>query len=256
MVAGIDKFKEYFLEYENNYIIIGGTACDIIEESAGQIPRATKDIDIILIVEALSPEFVKRFWEFIKAGNYSTRQRGNGKNEYFRFLKPQTKGFPLQIELFSRKPDVLQIAEDTILTPIPVDEDLSSLSAILMNEEYYNFTMEHSHTLEAIHLANTESLVCLKAKAYLDLSLRKAKGEVIDEKNIRKHRSDIFRLAVTLGEDTIFKLPTGIQTDLNQFGKMISSSIPDKTFYKSVGLLNIKPEEVFERLCTVFQMEL
>lgn len=35
MVAGIDKFKEYFLEYENNYIIIGGTACDIIEESAG-----------------------------------------------------------------------------------------------------------------------------------------------------------------------------------------------------------------------------
>lgn len=81
MVAGIDKFKEYFFEYENNYIIIGGTACDIIEESAGQIPRATKDIDIILIVEALSPEFVKRFWEFIKAGNYSTRQRGNGKNE-------------------------------------------------------------------------------------------------------------------------------------------------------------------------------
>lgn len=74
MVTGIDKFKEYFAEYENNYIIIGGTACDILEENAGQIPRATKDIDIILIVEALSPEFVKQFWEFVKAGNYSTRQ--------------------------------------------------------------------------------------------------------------------------------------------------------------------------------------
>lgn len=256
MVTGIDKFKEYFAEYENNYIIIGGTACDILEENAGQIPRATKDIDIILIVEALSPEFVKQFWEFVKAGNYSTRQRGNGENEYFRFLKPQTKGFPLQVELFSRKPDVLEIAKDTVLTPIPVDEDLSSLSAILMNDEYYNFTMEHSHTLEAIRLANTESLVCLKAKAYLDLTQRKANSEAIDEKNIRKHRSDIFRLAATLGEDVLFELPVGIQTDLNLFGKMISQSIPDKAFFKSVGLLNINPEEVFQRLYSVFHIEL
>lgn len=256
MVTGIDKFKEYFAEYENNYIIIGGTACDILEENAGQIPRATKDIDIILIVEALSPEFVKQFWEFVKAGNYSTRQRGNGENEYFRFLKPQTKGFPLQVELFSRKPDVLEIAKDTVLTPIPVDEDLSSLSAILMNDEYYNFTMEHSHTLEAIRLANTESLVCLKAKAYLDLTQRKANSEAIDEKNIRKHRSDIFRLAATLGEDVLFELPVGIQTDLNLFDKMISQSIPDKAFFKSVGLLNINPEEVFQRLYSVFHIEL
>lgn len=227
-----------------------------MEENAGQIPRATKDIDIILIVEALSPEFVKQFWEFVKAGNYSTRQRGNGENEYFRFLKPQTKGFPLQVELFSRKPDVLEIAKDTVLTPIPVDEDLSSLSAILMNDEYYNFTMEHSHTLEAIRLANTESLVCLKAKAYLDLTQRKANSEAIDEKNIRKHRSDIFRLAATLGEDVLFELPVGIQTDLNLFGKMISQSIPDKAFFKSVGLLNINPEEVFQRLYSVFHIEL
>lgn len=256
MVAGMDKFKEYFAEYENNYIIIGGTACDIIEENAGQIPRATKDIDIILIVEALSPEFVKRFWEFVRVGDYSTRQRGNGENEYFRFLKPQTNGFPLQIELFARKPDVLQIAENTVLTPIPVDEDLSSLSAILMNEEYYNFTMEHSQALEAIRIANTESLICLKAKAYLDLTQRKASGEAIDEKNIRKHRSDIFRLATTLDEDTFFKLPAGMQTDLNQFSKTISNSIPDKAFFKSVGLLNINPEKVFERLCLVFHIEL
>lgn len=125
-----------------------------------------------------------------------------------------------------------------------------------MNDEYYNFTMEHSHTLEAIRLANTESLVCLKAKAYLDLTQRKANSEAIDEKNIRKHRSDIFRLAATLGEDVLFELPVGIQTDLNLFGKMISQSIPDKAFFKSVGLLNINPEEVFQRLCSVFHIEL
>ena len=127
MVRGINKFREYFAGYDGNYIIIGGTACDILEENAGQQPRATKDIDIILIVEVLTANFVKQFWKFIKAGQYETRQRGNGKHEYFRFLKPQTPEFPFQIEIFARKPDVLEIADDVLLTPVPVEEDLSSL---------------------------------------------------------------------------------------------------------------------------------
>ncbi|MDR1975027.1 MAG: hypothetical protein LBQ31_10250 [Bacteroidales bacterium] len=83
MVRGIEKFKEYFAEYKNNYIIIGGTACDILEENVGQQPRATKDIDIILIVEALTSEFVRQFWKFIKAGNYETRQKSGGKRRIF-----------------------------------------------------------------------------------------------------------------------------------------------------------------------------
>jgi predicted nucleotidyltransferase len=61
MVVGIDKFREFFSNFEDNYIIIGGTACEFHEESFAQIPRATKDIDIILIVEALSSAFVSRF---------------------------------------------------------------------------------------------------------------------------------------------------------------------------------------------------
>jgi predicted nucleotidyltransferase len=65
MVRGLDKFKEYFEQHSDNYIIIGGTACDIIIDEAGFTPRATKDIDIILVVEALNPEFVKQFWKFI-----------------------------------------------------------------------------------------------------------------------------------------------------------------------------------------------
>ena len=49
MVVGLDIFKKYFEQYPDNYIIIGGTACDIIIGEAGFTPRATKDIDIILI---------------------------------------------------------------------------------------------------------------------------------------------------------------------------------------------------------------
>ena len=52
MVRGIDKFREFFTGYEGNYVIIGGTACEMHEEIYAQTPRATKDRDIILGVEA------------------------------------------------------------------------------------------------------------------------------------------------------------------------------------------------------------
>jgi hypothetical protein len=44
MVRGINIFKKYFEEYHDNYVIIGGTACDLIIDEAGFTPRATKDI--------------------------------------------------------------------------------------------------------------------------------------------------------------------------------------------------------------------
>ncbi len=52
MVKGIEKFREHFREYKDNYVIIGGTACEFHEDAAGQKPRVTKDIDMILIIEA------------------------------------------------------------------------------------------------------------------------------------------------------------------------------------------------------------
>lgn len=256
MVKGIETFMQYFSRYGNSYVIIGGTACDMIEERSGQNPRATKDIDIILIVEALTSEFVRQFWKFIADGKYGTRQRGNGTSEYFRFMKPEADQFPYQIELFARKPDLLNIADASTLTPIPVDDDLSSLSAILMNEEYYNFTLEHSYVADDIRIAAIESLICLKAKAFLDLTARKQSGERIDEKNIRKHFNDIFRLSVTLTGDVSFNLPDELNKDLSEFCRMAKSALPDNNFFKAMGLGNIDAAQVFERLCSVFNVEL
>ena len=254
MVRGIEQFRAYFAGYERNYIIIGGTACDILEENAGQQPRATKDIDIILIIEALTVDFIKRFWEFIKAGEYETRQRGNGKHEYYRFLKPRSADFPLQIEISARKPDVLDISSDARFTPIPIGEDLSSLSAVLMNDVYYYYTMEHSTIESGIRFANVESLIVLKAKAYLDLSERKTKGEVIDSKKVNKHKNDIFRLATMLAENDNFVLHIEMQNDLDEFCQIVAQSLPDYAFFKAIGF-PAKPEDVFSLLCRTFQVK-
>lgn len=48
------------------------------EEIYAQTPRATKDIDIILIVEALSSDFAAKFWEFVKTAGYRQRNKGTG----------------------------------------------------------------------------------------------------------------------------------------------------------------------------------
>ncbi len=54
MVRGLDKFKEYFAGFDGNYVLIGGAASNLLEEENRLVPRATKDLDIILVVEALT----------------------------------------------------------------------------------------------------------------------------------------------------------------------------------------------------------
>lgn len=255
MVRGLEKFKEYFKDYAENYIIIGGTACDVIIDDAGFEARATKDIDIILIVEALSKEFVLKFWEFINDGDYQRREKSEDERKYYRFIKPKTNGFPLQIELFSKIPDLMDLEGEPHLTPIPVDDDLSSLSAILMDEEYYKFTIDNSKTEEGAHFAAEEALICLKAKAFLDLTQRKLEGENVDGRNIRKHKTDIFRLAVLLPAEHKVELPAGIKNDLKAFVDSISEELPDKAIFKQMGIGAINAEAVFQQIKSIFSLD-
>ena len=70
MVSGFTKFKERFQGFENQYVIIGGTACDLIMENEELPFRATKDVDIVLIVESITAEFGRQFWEYVKEAGY------------------------------------------------------------------------------------------------------------------------------------------------------------------------------------------
>ena len=253
MVRGIGTFKRFFKGFEDNYVIIGGTACEIHEDLYAQVPRATKDIDIILIVEALSVEFVLKFWEFVKSGNYERRNKGINENvepkhEYFRFMMPSNLDFPYQVELFSRSLGLTNFPEEARITPIPVDEDLSSLSAILMDDDYYRFTIEHSLQEDDVHIANIESLICLKSKAFLDLSQRKAKGESVDSKHIAKHKKDVFRLAAMLTPTSRYELPETLKADVGSFCTAIMQELPNSDFIKSAGLGNVTSQQIVEQL--------
>jgi len=254
MVRGLDIFKKYFEAYPDNYVIIGGTACDLILDEAGFIPRATKDIDSILIEEALNAEFVKQFWQFVVDGNYERKEKNEDERKYYRFMKPGNTEFPFQIELFARNPDLLDFDEQSYLTPIPVDDYLTSLSAILMNDDYYHYMLEHSVLENGLHLANIEALICLKAKAYLEIAERIVNGSKEDAKQLRKHKSDVFRLAVMLTGNDVFKLPESMKAHLQTFVDVIAEELPDKAMFKEMGLNSISVEEVLKQLMKRFEL--
>lgn len=253
MVRGIVTFKEYFKDYADKYIVIGGTALDMQMEEAGFTPRATKDIDIILIVEALDKDFVTVFWEFIKEGNYEKKQKGGEKRQYYRFIKPEKDSFPLQIELFAKNPDILDLDEGTHLTPIPAGDDLSSFSAILMDEDYYRLTLEQSDLQNDVHLANPIALIALKAKAFIDWSQRKAEGQAECDKHIKKHKGDIFRLTVLLPPDQNIKVPVNVKTDLQIAADMIGQQMPAKAILENMGV-PLQPEQVFNQFKQIFKL--
>jgi hypothetical protein len=255
MVRGLDVFKKYFEGFPENYVVIGGTACDVIIEGAELTPRATKDIDIILVVEALTPEFVKQFWQFIQDGKYERREKSEDGRQYYRFMKPEDTSFPFQVELFSRIPDTIDLQDGAHLTPIPVDDDLSSLSAILMDDDYYNFMIAHSTDEDGLHRANTESLICLKAKAFLEIAERIANGSTEDKKQLKKHKADVFRMAIMMREDEVHELPAPIKERLQSFMKIAAEDLPDKAIFKEMGAGNIVVKDVYDRLVTAFQLE-
>jgi hypothetical protein len=214
MVNGLDRFRAHFAAYSDRYVLIGGTASSLAMEELGGRFRATKDLDIVLCVEALDREFAEAFWLFIHEGLYENRQKSTGKRLFYRFYGPQQAGYPEMLELFARVPDALDLKEGAELTPVPIDDEISSLSAILMDEAYYRFVMERRVVIDGLAIVRAEALIPLKACAFVDLSDRKTGGEPVDSRNIKKHKNDIFRLFTVLDRTVVVTLPDSVKTDL------------------------------------------
>lgn len=70
MVRGLSVFQAWFKDFEAQYVLIGGTAAKITMAEEGLEFRGTKDLDIILHIEMLTPEFGQKFWAFVQAGGY------------------------------------------------------------------------------------------------------------------------------------------------------------------------------------------
>lgn len=248
MIKGLELFKDVFHDYKDQYVLIGGAACDIIFEDAEQQFRATRDLDLVLIVEALTPEFGISFWEFIKAGKYRNRSRSTGNPQFYRFDKPETPGYPYMLELFSRQ--TFELASDiNIFTPMHMGDEVSSLSAILLNDVYYQMVLDGRTEIDGMVVLAPAYLVLFKAKAWLDLSEKRKSGLHVDAKDIRKHKNDVVRLVTLLSDNDGLFLPDEVKLDIEQF---ITAYEENPADLKSLGIADVKNEDVIKRMRTTF----
>lgn len=218
MVTGMETFKRHFAGFEDSFVLIGGAACDAWFTRFGGRFRATKDIDMVLVLEAVQTRFFPQFWMFINEGGYEVGQRSDGKRTYFRFIKPAKANYPKMLELFSSAPMEIEIMPGQHVIPIPADEHLSSLSAILMDPDYYGLIMGQRDVVEGLPLIKPAGLIVLKIRAWLDLAQRRDQGDpTVKDDDVSKHRSDVFRLATLLPVGETLDLTSGIMGDINTF---------------------------------------
>ena len=255
-MQGLDKFREYMSDFRSHYVVIGGLATVLTLEDRGLPARATKDVDMIIICQPESKFYMKRFWEFIKAGGYKLWKPDNEEGPhpcFYRFVKPDDKAFPLQVELFSKVPEYVEVPEDVHIAHIPMEGYTSSFSAIIMDDAYYDFAVEHSEIVGDIRILKPEALIVLKAVAYLENLRLKEQGASVDQKDIDKHKKDIYRLAYVFDGSERFDVNDTIKDRMRAFVSEVEKSpINGKNIMRGQGIPTMGMAEFSELIKNLF----
>ena len=238
MVKGIDIFRDYFRDFNDQYVLIGGAACDISFDSNNAYFRATRDLDVVLVTEALTREFGKRFWDFIRDGGYQNRAKSSGSPQFYRFVDPMREDYPKMIELFARTEYILEGGAE--ITPLHIDDGVSSLSAILLNESYYEVLLRGREVIDGLSILKHSWLIPFKAKAWLDLNKRSHNGEHVDSRDLKKHRNDIIRMTADLVLERC-DLPYEVRNDMARF--IEEMNVTDQEI-KNLRLQGVRAEDI------------
>lgn len=88
------------------------------------------------------------------------------------------------------------------IIPVHIDDEISSLSAIVLNDDFYNFMMQGRRLVSEISILDAAYLIPFKMFAWIDLTNRRAAGEHVNERDLKKHKNDVFRLLEIIPEGT------------------------------------------------------
>ena len=156
------------------------------------------------------------------------------------------------IELFSKLPNEFGLSFNGGLTPIHIDDSIVSLSAILLNDDYYNLLLKGKSTVDGFSLIEIETVILFKIKAWLDMKERKEVGDDIDTKNIKKHKNDVFRLLANVSPESRIEVSEEIQNDVMKFIEQLKEDKPD---LKNLGIRSASFDEMLEILSDIFLIE-
>ncbi len=256
MVKGLEKFRTHFADFSDNFVIIGGTACDEVLKDSEMRPRTTMDIDIVVIVENMTSEFARAFWTFIAEGDYrpGVRNHKEGERRYVLYSFDNGKiGYPVKIELLSRHNDIFSSESHT--EPLPIDGPVSSLSTIILDEPYYNLTVRNSFVSNGLRYASPLALMALKARAYLNLIADKESGKQVNTKDILKHRNDVIKLITTLTPGDGASVEQEIVNTINEFSEGLLATLPNQSLQDALRSSEAAIRIYLETLPSFYRIE-
>jgi len=251
-MIGLEIFRAHFARNINQYVLIGGAACTLLMEDVGLKFRGTKDLDIVLYIEASNDEFFATFREFIKRGSYQNRQRSSGKEVFYRFDSPSDTQFPTMLELFSRNRNADKINMDGQIQRIKMNEATTSLSAILLNDDYYQFIHVGRIEIKGLSVVSASYLIPLKARAWMDLTDKQKQGVSLDSRDINKHKNDVMRLYKILSPEDRILLPNSIRRDMQLFVDRLKNDV--SLNIKQLGLKDANLEEILGNFKMIYDL--
>lgn len=109
------------------------------------------------------------------------------------------------------------------------------MSAILLDDDYYEFLTKGKVTVNGVTVLDAAYLIPFKAKAWIDLTDRKTSGEHVDSKNIKKHKNDVFRLTELIDPTLTIKAPHRVYVDVQEFVQRMQNENVDVKQLGPVG---------------------
>jgi len=242
--AGLSHFEEYFREFKDDYVVVGGFATlMLLDRHLERHGKATHDIDLVLLTSS-SIEMAQQIKRYISEGKYTIQKGKKDAYLYYRFLNPEIEGFAKEIELFASDEQSLKLEDNQRIIPIDPEEGLYSLSAIMLDKEYFEVikkNIDHSHQVPC---TNTIATIILKISAFYDLKNR-------GDDKWKKHRRDIIKLVLILTGEENMPLEGRMIQDFNLFMEHIEQ-LNDKMVKQITGLNGISKDDIVEVLHGVY----
>ena len=113
------------------------------------------------------------------------------------------------------------------IIPIHIDDDTSSLSAILLNDDFYRFMLEGRETIDGVTILSAEYIIPFKMFAWLDLTKTKESGKHVNDKDLRKHKNDVFRLIQIVTPEKDINIYGSVEETIKEFIKRMETEPVD-----------------------------
>ena len=153
------------------------------------------------------------------------------------------------LELFARAEWILP--EDAVLVPVHIDDSVSSLSAILLDDAYYETLLKGRTVVDGVSVLSPVWLIPFKAKAWLDLSEKLNQGLHVDSRDIKKHKNDILRIITEWNFEPI-DLISAVKEDMKKFIKELRVSDAE---LKNLKITGVHETNIKQRLMEVYNVK-